>query len=78
MIIAIENKVASLLTFWSYLILILILLSSIISYREAGAGVNRLSYFLAVNIAQLPHIFLMPIMYLSLQYTFTAPRGNSI
>eukprot|EP00794_Sanderia_malayensis_P016777 gene16777-18472_t len=44
-------------------------------WRESGAGVNRLSYFLAGNFAQLPQIVLMPIIYLSLQYTFTAPRG---
>ena len=45
------------------------------SYREAGAGVNRLSYFLAGNVSQFPQIAVMPIIYLSLQYTFTAPRG---
>lgn len=44
--------------------------------REAGAGVNRLSYFLAGNVSQFPQIAVMPIIYLSLQYTFTAPRGN--
>ena len=37
---------------------------------------NRFSYFLAGNVSQLPQIALMPMMYLSLQYTFTSPRGK--
>eukprot|EP00795_Rhopilema_esculentum_P012948 gene12948-3707_t len=44
-------------------------------WREASVGINRFSYFMAGNVSQLPQIALMPIIYLSLQYTFTAPRG---
>ena len=42
--------------------------------RESAAGVNRLSYFLAVNFAQLPILAIMPLVYLSLLYTLTSPR----
>eukprot|EP00794_Sanderia_malayensis_P016837 gene16838-18536_t len=44
-------------------------------WRESACGVNRLSYFLAVNVCQLPLIMITPLVYLSLQYTFTAPRA---
>jgi hypothetical protein len=44
-------------------------------WREAASGVNRLSFFLGVNIAYLPILVLMPLIYLSLFYTFTAPRA---
>lgn len=48
--------------------------SLILFFRESAAGVNRVSYFFAVNFAQLPIIILMPLIYLSLQYTLTSPR----
>ncbi|XP_028413905.1 ABC transporter G family member 24-like [Dendronephthya gigantea] len=44
-------------------------------WRESAAGVNRVSYFLAVNFAQLPILALMPLVYLSLLYTLTSPRS---
>lgn len=45
-------------------------------HRESASGVNRFSYFLAVNVCQLPIILITPLAYLSLQYTFTSPRGK--
>ncbi|XP_065072396.1 uncharacterized protein LOC135696807 [Rhopilema esculentum] len=44
-------------------------------WRESASGVNRFSYFLAVNVCQLPLILVTPLVYLSLQYTFTSPRA---
>ncbi|CAB3987012.1 ABC transporter, ATPbinding domain containing [Paramuricea clavata] len=44
-------------------------------WRESAAGVNRVSYFLAVNFAQMPILVLMPLVYLSLLYTLTSPRS---
>ncbi|XP_028413508.1 ABC transporter G family member 28-like [Dendronephthya gigantea] len=44
-------------------------------WRESAAGVNRVSYFLAVNFAQLPILVIMPLVYLSLLYTLTSPRS---
>lgn len=49
-----------------------------IFHRESAAGVNKLSYFLAVNVCQLPIILISPLIYLSLQYSFTSPRGELI
>ncbi|KAK3702963.1 hypothetical protein QZH41_012414, partial [Actinostola sp. cb2023] len=44
-------------------------------WRESSTGINRLSYFLAVNLVQLPIIFITPMTYLSLLYPLIAPRG---
>ncbi|CAB4016980.1 white-brown complex homolog 30, partial [Paramuricea clavata] len=44
-------------------------------WRESAAGVNRVSYFLAVNFAQMPILVMMPLVYLSLLYTLTSPRS---
>ena len=45
-------------------------------WREAASGVNRLAYFLAVIVAHVPIIIVTPLVYLSLFYTFTAPRTS--
>lgn len=44
-------------------------------WREAAAGINRISYFVAVNVAQIPIILITPVVYLSLLYPLIAPRG---
>ncbi|KAL9979697.1 hypothetical protein ACROYT_G017399 [Oculina patagonica] len=44
-------------------------------WREAASGINRVSYFVAVNVAQIPIILITPIVYLSLLYPLVAPRG---
>ncbi|XP_031574041.1 ABC transporter G family member 28-like [Actinia tenebrosa] len=44
-------------------------------WRESSTGINRLSYFLAVNIVQLPIIIITPMVYLSLLYPLISPRG---
>ena len=44
---------------------------------EAAAGVNRISYFVAVNVAQIPIIVITPVVYLSLLYPLIAPRGRN-
>ncbi len=49
-------------------------LNIVFIFRESAAGVNRVSYFLAVNFAQMPIMVVMPLVYLSLQYTLTSPR----
>ena len=46
------------------------------TFREAASGINRVSYFVAVNVAQIPIILITPIVYLSLLYPLVAPRGN--
>ncbi|XP_031574039.1 ABC transporter G family member 28-like, partial [Actinia tenebrosa] len=43
-------------------------------WRESSTGINRLSYFLAVNIVQLPIIIITPMVYLSLLYPLVSPR----
>lgn len=43
--------------------------------REAASGVNRVSYFVAVNVAQIPIILITPLVYLSLLYPLVSPRG---
>lgn len=47
-------------------------------WREAAAGVNRISYFVAVNVAQIPVILITPVVYLSLLYPLIAPRAKFI
>ncbi|PFX16850.1 putative white-brown complex homolog protein 30 [Stylophora pistillata] len=47
-----------------------------IFWREAAAGVNRISYFVAVNVAQIPVILITPVVYLSLLYPLIAPRAK--
>ena len=44
--------------------------------REAASGINRVSYFVAVNVAQIPIILITPIVYLSLLYPLVSPRGE--
>jgi len=44
-------------------------------WRESAAGVNRLAYFLAVNVCQIPIIVFAPLLYISLQYSLTWPRA---
>ncbi|XP_048580933.1 putative white-brown complex homolog protein 30 [Nematostella vectensis] len=47
-------------------------------WREAASGVNRFSYFLAVDIAQVPIMLISPLVYLSLLYALAIPRGQFI
>jgi hypothetical protein len=47
-----------------------------VHWREASRGVSKSAYFLAKNISQVPYILLAPMIYLSLYYTFTAPRAT--
>ena len=49
---------------------------SICLSREAANGVNRVSYFMAVNVAQIPIILITPVVYLSLLYPLVSPRGS--
>ena len=49
---------------------------SIYLYREAASGINRVSYFVAVNVAQIPIILITPVVYLSLLYPLVSPRGS--
>ncbi|XP_046846445.1 ABC transporter G family member 28-like isoform X3 [Xenia sp. Carnegie-2017] len=44
-------------------------------WRESASGVNRFSYFLAVNFSQIPILLIMPLVYLSFLYTLTSPRS---
>lgn len=44
-------------------------------FREAASGINRVSYFVAVNVAQIPIILITPVIYLSLLYPLVSPRG---
>eukprot|EP00976_Prorocentrum_cordatum_P077661 1182780-Prorocentrum_minimum.AAC.1 len=37
---------------------------------------SQSAYFLAKNISQIPYMLLAPVIYLSLYYTFTAPRAT--
>lgn len=37
---------------------------------------SKSAYFLAKNISQIPYMCLAPLIYLSLYYTFTAPRAT--
>ena len=57
------------ITIWSSL--------STLHCSEAAAGVNRISYFVAVNVAQIPIIVITPVVYLSLLYSLIAPRGRN-
>ena len=56
------------------LILTFIPIWSTLHCSEAAAGVNRISYFVAVNVAQIPIIVITPVVYLSLLYPPIAPR----
>ncbi|KAJ7380832.1 hypothetical protein OS493_007222 [Desmophyllum pertusum] len=46
-------------------------------WRESASGINRVSYFVAVNVAQIPIILITPMVYLSLLYPLVAPRSSS-
>jgi hypothetical protein len=43
-------------------------------WREAAAGVNRFSFFLAENVAHLPALLLAPVVFLTTFYSLSAPR----
>ena len=45
-------------------------------FRESAAGINRVSYFLAVNIAYIPVLFISPAVYLSIYYSIAAFLGT--
>lgn len=44
-------------------------------WRESSTGVNRVMYFLAVNLSQLPIILITPLIFLSVFYTLVCPRS---
>lgn len=44
-------------------------------WRESASGINRVMYFLAVNISQIPIILITPVIFLSLFYTLVSPRA---
>ena len=46
-------------------------------FRESAAGINRLSYFLAVNLAYIPMLLISPFIYLSIYYNIAAFVGMS-
>ena len=45
--------------------------------REAASGISRVAYFLGKNLAELPMLFLSPVLYLSMFAALTTPRTNS-
>lgn len=45
-------------------------------YRESASGINRVSYYLAVNIAYIPILLVSPAVYLSLYYCIAAFLGK--
>lgn len=48
-------------------------------WREAASGVDRLSYFLAENVAQLwIYLIAAPIVYLAVFYPLTSPRAEFV
>lgn len=77
-------KVAGMQTLSSLVIGLTTMLSSLrvfgtdrpVFWREAATGVNRLAYFLAANLAQLPILVLTPLIYLSVLYTLLTPRST--
>ncbi|XP_028399688.1 ABC transporter G family member 28-like [Dendronephthya gigantea] len=51
-------------------------LHRMVFWRESAAGINRLSYFLAVNLSNIPVLLISPAVYLSIYYSiasFLAP-----
>jgi len=44
-------------------------------WRQSAAGLNRLAFFLAYNLGQLPMMLITPLVYMSVLYTLTSPRG---
>ena len=44
-------------------------------FRESAAGINRVSYFLAVNLAYIPVLLITPVIYLSIYYSIAAFLG---
>lgn len=45
-------------------------------WREANRGLSKSAYFLGKSLSQIPYMLLAPVIYLSLFYTFTAPRAG--
>ena len=45
-------------------------------WREASAGINRLAYFVAADVAQIPVMLAIPVAYLSIYHTLTSPRSS--
>eukprot|EP00039_Didymoeca_costata_P009519 m.126277 g.126277 ORF g.126277 m.126277 type:complete len:897 (-) comp14512_c0_seq3:966-3656(-) len=45
-------------------------------WRESASGVNRLSYFVAANLANLPMQILSALVYLSIYFTLVSPRAT--
>ncbi|XP_046860525.1 ABC transporter G family member 28-like isoform X2 [Xenia sp. Carnegie-2017] len=44
----------------------------VVFWRESASGINRVSYYLAVNIAYIPILLVSPAVYLSLYYSIAA------
>ena len=45
-------------------------------WRESAAGINRVAYFFAVMVGQIPAMLILPVFFLSLYYSLTAPRAS--
>ena len=45
-------------------------------WRESARGVNRLAYFVALNVANLPMQCVSALVYQSITYTLVSPRGS--
>lgn len=45
-------------------------------FRESSAGINRVSYFLAVNLANIPVLLISPAVYLSIYYSIASFLGE--
>lgn len=46
--------------------------------REAGAGINRFSYFMAATVAHLPILLCYSVVYVVVLYSLLTPRTNYI
>jgi ABC-type multidrug transport system ATPase subunit len=47
-----------------------------VAWREASSGVNRPAFLLGTMVAHMPLILATPLLYVSMLYTFTAPRTD--
>eukprot|EP00039_Didymoeca_costata_P023327 m.6727 g.6727 ORF g.6727 m.6727 type:complete len:947 (+) comp3573_c0_seq1:175-3015(+) len=46
--------------------------------REAGAGINRVAYFLAANLSHFPILFCYSVVYMVVLYSLLTPRSHYI
>ena len=48
----------------------------VVFWRESAAGLNRYAYFVGRNVASIPSMLLMPLVFLSCFYTLSQVRGE--